>query len=185
MHLFPPCSLVDQLRHTERHARNDQDAVNHLIALLEAITSCCTSISPRSHEQMLSVVLGMPLWSSQSAVRGAVLSLVANLVAASGQCVTLCLEMLVGSILPPVQGQLVQTGDVSSGSFLFSLNPLPCVSALLPLTPPTNQTIMLWSLLPSLLATYPTLSFRLCHSPPSLSVCLPFRLLPLNFCPFL
>eukprot|EP00193_Tetraselmis_chui_P006081 CAMPEP_0177755186 /NCGR_PEP_ID=MMETSP0491_2-20121128/2428_1 /TAXON_ID=63592 /ORGANISM="Tetraselmis chuii, Strain PLY429" /LENGTH=224 /DNA_ID=CAMNT_0019270659 /DNA_START=178 /DNA_END=849 /DNA_ORIENTATION=+ len=94
-------SLSGQVAGSGGGGEGEGGAVQSLTALLSALTAGCAALSPRLHEALVSALFSLPLWPLPPPPRAALLDLLANLVATSGEFVPLVLEKLVGSLLPP------------------------------------------------------------------------------------
>ncbi|KAF6257096.1 RNA polymerase I-specific transcription initiation factor RRN3-domain-containing protein [Scenedesmus sp. NREL 46B-D3] len=96
-------NFVKELQSLRRKLETSPDAAAEfsLIALIQALTTCVSSLKEGMHDAVLTIILSISLWSCTKAVRGAVLDLVVELVVSSSTFIPNCMQVLIFNLLPP------------------------------------------------------------------------------------
>ncbi|CAL8468014.1 g7552 [Coccomyxa elongata] len=96
-------NLVEQIRRIKEKAlgTKDEEQVEYLTSVLDALTSCVSSLHEREHESLLNEIFGISIWQATPELRAALLRLVTHLVVANSALMPLCLRVLAMGLQPP------------------------------------------------------------------------------------
>ncbi|KAK9901703.1 hypothetical protein WJX75_009400 [Coccomyxa subellipsoidea] len=96
-------NLVEQIQRIKEKAlgSKDEEQVEYLTTVLDALTTCVSSLHEREHESLLNEVFDISIWQATPDLRAALLRLVTHLVVANSSLVPLCLRVLAMGLQPP------------------------------------------------------------------------------------
>jgi hypothetical protein len=65
-----PRSLVSEVRRIRDLAlgAKDEEQIEHLTSILDALTACVSSLHERKHEALLNEVLNIPIWTASQVI---------------------------------------------------------------------------------------------------------------------